>query len=183
MYGIRAMVVTVMLGIGIAGSSVPIAATAFAAPSSSISAGTFSTWAAAQKAAGFPLMKPTQTFGLLRDGQIIVLSCDSAGKHPKRYVNAVYGSLAKGLLGLGQNNSSRRCGRTRKATMLGRYQINGASATLVGFCGQRRQPSCRSRRIELSLTWRRRGISYQAVSYNEWRATIVGFARKLAVVR
>jgi hypothetical protein len=189
MYGIRGMAITVMLGIGIAGLSIPIAtaaiaapATTSAAPATSAGTGAFATWPAAQKAAGFKLVKPTQTYHLARSGKIDVMRCYRTRKHPKRIVEATYGNLAKGLLGISQNNSGGRCGRSAKAKTLGRYQIGGVVATLVGFCGRPQQPACQSRRVELSLTWRRNGISYQAVSFNQWRPTIVNFARKLTPV-
>jgi hypothetical protein len=189
MYGIRRMAITVMLGIGIGGSSIPIATAAFAAPgttftgpASSAGTGAFATWQAAQKAAGFGLVKPTQTYHLARNGKISVMRCYRTRKHPKSIVEATYGNLAKGLLGISQNNSGGRCGRSAKAKTLGRYQIGGVVATLVGFCGGHQQPFCQSRRVELSLTWRRNGVSYQAVSFNQWRATIVNFARKLTPV-
>src|ERR1022692_1133813 len=70
---------------GMAVSSISFSGAALAAGPART--GTFKTWPAAQKAAGFKLLKPTSTFGLRRQGGINVMQCQSP---TKRHFNALY---------------------------------------------------------------------------------------------
>jgi hypothetical protein len=153
---------------------------AVAAPLRSAGIGQFSTWRSAQSAAGFHLMRPTKTYGLPLNSKISVARCEvSKKKAKKRLVIASYGRTVRANLTISQNNSGSPCTKTRKGTLLGHYLVRGARATLIGDCGVKGLPSCKSARIFLFLSWRASGIYYQAMSYGESRHTLVGFARRL----
>jgi hypothetical protein len=63
---------------------------------------------------------------------------------------------------------------------LGHYRVDGVRAYLIGECGEPELPaSCHSRDIWLYLSWTKDHVFYQASSHDQWRATIVGFARSL----
>lgn len=182
MYRIRRMTVVLMLGIGIAGASTQMATTALAAPARPAGIGFFTTWPGARRAAGFRLVKPGKTYGLARSGKITVAQCLGSRKRSKRDVEASYGPAVR-FLGISQNNAGRLCGKLSGFKFLGTFRVNGARAILTGLCGRHSLPSCRVRLVLLSLTWRRNGVVYQAISFGEWRATILGFARHLVPVR
>ncbi len=156
---------------------------AVAAPVRSAGIGQFSSWRAAQKAAGFRLLRPTKTFGLPINSKISVARCEiSKKKAKKRLVIASYGRTVRANLTISQNNSGSPCTKTRMITFLGHYSVLGSRATLIGVCGVKGLPSCKSTKVFLFLTWRSRGVYYQAMSYGESRGTIVGFARSLVRV-
>ena len=163
-----------------AASSVTLAA---AAPLRSAGIGQFSTWRAAQHAAGFGLLRPTKTFGLPITNKISVARCEiSKKKAKKRLVIGSYGRTVRANLTISQNNSGSPCTTTTKGTTLGHYVVRGMRATLIGDCGSRGLPSCKSTKIFLFLSWRASGIYYQAMSYGESRNSLVGFARSLVRV-
>jgi hypothetical protein len=145
-------------------------------------AATYTTWRAAQHAAGFTLLKPTQTFGLKRMGGILVTPCESTGQLRKRDVGASYGVTNHQLVAIEENNSGHPCSNFGEASYLGSYRVNGASAKLYGACGTPDTPPCSSPHIYLFLTWARHGIAYQATSHDKQRMALVTFARDLAPV-
>ena len=156
---------------------------AAAAPLRSAGIGQFATWRATQHAAGFQLLRPAKTFSLPITNKISVARCEiSKKKAKKRLVIASYGRTVRANLTISQNNSGSPCTRTRKVTLLGHYPVLGHRATLIGDCGVRGLPSCKSRKIFMFLTWRAHGIYYQAMSYGESRNVLVGFARSLVRV-
>jgi hypothetical protein len=156
---------------------------AAAAPLRSAGIGQFSSWRSAQAAAGFGLMRPTKTYRLPITNKISVARCEiSKKKAKKRLVIGSYGRTVRANLTISQNNSGSPCTTTRKGTMLGHYTVHGQRATLIGDCGTRGLPSCRSTKIFMFLSWRAHGVYYQAMSYGESRNTLVGFARSLVRV-
>jgi hypothetical protein len=66
--------------------SAAVAAPAIAVPGLASRIGTYKTWAQAQKAAGYQLMKPTATYSLPNEGHIIVSVCEVQGETSKRAV-------------------------------------------------------------------------------------------------
>lgn len=179
------MMVT-MAGFAAAACVASVAGTATlaaAAPVRSAGIGQFSSWRGAQRAAGFALMRPTKTFGLPITNKISVARCEISKKAAKkRLVIASYGRTVRANLTISQNNSGAPCTKTRNGTVLGHYAVHGARAKLIGDCGTRGLPSCRSTKIFLFLTWRAHGVYYQAMSYGEPRGIVVSFARSLVRV-
>jgi hypothetical protein len=128
-------------------------------------------------------MRPTKTFGLPITNKISVARCEiSKKKAKKRLVIASYGRTVRANLTISQNNSGSPCTKTRSGTLLGHFTVQGQRATLIGDCGIKGLPSCRSTKIFMFLTWRAHGVYYQAMSYGETRNTIVAFARSLVRV-
>ncbi len=163
-----------------ASAASPAARAVTAATAAPAGAGTFTTWRAAQKAAGFRLKHPTREYGLRRAGRISVQPCATPGRSSKREVVAQYLSPAGSLLSIEQDNAGESCtdiGRTRK---LGTYKLHGVKATLSGSCGSHGMPPCSSRGIFLFLTWKTGTIYYRASSFNEARGTLRSFAWNLA---
>jgi hypothetical protein len=161
-------------------ASLSLAGAALAAPARPAGTGMFKTWSAAQKAAGFTLVKPGSTDGLTRAGRIVVTKCEVTGEISKRLVDASYGNPSGRLLDIQQNNSGGPCGNIGVAKDLGHYTVDGVRAYLIGECGEPELPhSCHSRDIWLYLSWTKHHIFYQAASHDQWRATIVSFARSL----
>ncbi len=155
-----------------------VVAAAAAAPYVPARTGLFATWRGAQSAAGFKLMRPTNAHHLKRNSPISVARCEiSKKKANKRLVTASYGLTAAANLTLSQNNSGGPCLKTSKAKRLGKVKVHGATATLIGDCDAPHLPRCSSKRIFMFLTWRSKGIFYQAMSFGEARATLISFAR------
>lgn len=175
-----------MTGLAAAACVMTVAASATlaaAAPLRSAGIGQFASWRGAQHAAGFPLQRPTKTYGLPKNSKISVGRCEiSKKKAKKRVVIASYGLTVNANLTLSQNNSGAPCTKTGKATALGHYTIDGHRATLTGVCGIKGLPSCKSTKIFLFLVWRGHGVYYQAMSFGKSRRVIVGFAKGLARV-
>ncbi|HET7016537.1 MAG TPA: hypothetical protein VFI65_21625 [Streptosporangiaceae bacterium] len=156
---------------------------AVAAPLRSAGIGQFSTWRSAQSAAGFHLMRPAKTYGLPINSKISVARCEISKKTAKkRLVIASYGRTVRANLTISQNNSGAPCTKTRQITVLGHYLVQGKRATLIGICGVKGLPSCKSTKIFLFLSWRANGIYYQAMSYGFSRKVVVGFAKGLVRV-
>jgi hypothetical protein len=161
--------------------SVAVAAPAMATPASPAANGTFKTWAKAQNAAGFRLLRPGTTYGLRSAGQISVGTCETSPR--KRIVSAYYGSFLKTGLGLEQNNAGKSCSFGSTAgRKLGTYRFGGHTATLYGYCGYTGTPACTSTKIELWLVWKSRGNYYIASSHDQTRARLVHFAATLKKV-
>lgn len=163
-------------------SAAGIATTALAAQAKPSGFGLFSSWKAAQSAAGFKLIRPTRTFGHVRNGKIAVVRCEPKHKSRAHVVVANYGLTQFSTLGLSQNNSGGACSSTGKVTSLGKVKVDGTTAQLTGKCGMPGLRSCKSRKIFLFLTWRRHGVYYLASSFGEPSSTLVGFARGLRPV-
>jgi hypothetical protein len=183
MLATRRLGVGLALAVCLAGSSALAAPSALAVTSApgpvAAPAATFHTWRAAQHAASFKLLRPGRTYKLKLLGAIHLEHCHVTGETRKRVVDATYGQAGHALLGIEQNNSGAPCGNGEVAKSLGTVKIHGVTAHLAGLCGMTGLPSCHSKKIFLFLTWRHHGIYYQAVSDNEARATLVGFARAL----
>jgi hypothetical protein len=173
-------IVAIVLAAGTMFAASPAGLAALAAPSA---LGQFASWKAAQRAAGFKLLRPTKTFGHPRNGDIIVTRCEIKKKAAKRVVMASYGVTAFSTLGLVQNNSGAPCSSIGKVTALGKVKVDGTTAKLAGKCGFSGLRSCKSRKIFLFLTWTKRHVYYMAVSYGQPRKTLIGFAHGLRRVR
>lgn len=145
-------------------------------------AGSYSTWRAARRAAGFRLKAPTRTYRLARTHPILVGKCQASGRLSKRDVYAEWGGAHMRYLALDQNNSGGPCSNFGAARFLGRYRVQGHRARMYGFCGSRGLPSCHSRGVVLVLVWRSGKRYYVTYSSHEWRATLLGFARHLRFV-
>ena len=174
---------TIAAGLAVAASlgagATALAPAALASAARPAGIGVFHTWGAAQRAAGFGLLRPGRTYGLRPNGLISVVRCQVTGKRSKRDVFASYGSFLGRELSIRQDNASGPCGNFGEARRLGSYLVHGRRATLFGVCGKHLGPPCSSRRITLYLTWAKRGRYYEASAHNERRATLVGFARHL----
>jgi hypothetical protein len=159
--------------------SAAVAAPAIATPGLVSGIGTYKTWAEAQKAAGFKLMKPSVTYGLPNVGHVIVSVCEVQGETKKRVVTVSYGNFNAHNLGLTQNNSAGPCGNANEGTYLATYKLHGIKAKLYGFCDILGAPSCNSAKVELWLTWKNKSVYLVASSYNESRSRLVHFANTL----
>jgi hypothetical protein len=139
-------------------------------------AGSFKTWAAARKAAGFTLYVPNKTDGLKRTHNILVTRCTTSSK--VRYdVFAQWGS--KTFMALDQNNSGSACSSIGAAKFLHTYKIKGVSYKLYGFCGRSGQPSCSSKAASLVLVWKIGSRFYMGFSKGVLRGTLVTFATSI----
>ena len=143
--------------------------------------GTFGSWKAAQSAAGFNLLRPTRTYGHVRNGLIGVVRCE-VKKSTSRVVVVSYGLTPFSTLALSQNNSGRACSTTGKVTVLGKVKVDGTTGQLTGKCGMAGLRSCKSTKIFLFLTWTRHGTYYVASSFGQSSAKLVGFATGLRPV-
>jgi hypothetical protein len=141
--------------------------------------GKFTTWPAAQRAAGFRLRAPKRTYGLKRRHPILVNKCRVTSKLSKRDVFAEWNGSNKRSLWVDQNNSGGACSNFGAAKPLGTYRIQGRKAHMFGFCGVKGLPSCHRRNIVLTLAWKAGKKYYVTYSTNEWRRTLVGFSRSL----
>ena len=174
---------TAGLALGFAAAALSLSLAAGAAQAAPAGTGSFRTWPAAQRAAGFKLLKPAKLFGLKQTGKIDVAKCEVTGETSARLVEAAYGMPKKALLSIQQNNSGGPCGNVGVARNLGHYRVDGVRAYLIGECGLPEIPkSCSSRDIWLFLSWTKGHVFYQASSHDQWRATIVSFARHLVPV-
>jgi hypothetical protein len=161
-------------------ASARAAAPARSAPSAAPAAtGSFKTWSAAQRAAGFTLKKASRTYGLRRTDPIEISKCTAAGRLSKRDVFAEWRGAKRTYLAVDQNNSGGACSNFGAAKPLGTYRIQGHKARMFGFCGVSGLPSCRARNIILVLDWKAGRNYYVTYSRNEWRSTLVGFSRSL----
>ena len=174
------MMATIAIGIAAAASVVSVATIAIAAPQTPGKTGQFATWSAAQTAAGFHLLKPTNTYGLRKASDIIVARCEiSRKKASKRNVTGQYGLSGRTSLVISENNSNGPCAHLRKGKALGTYRIRGTKAYLTGDCDSKGLPGCSSKNIFMFLSWRSGGIYYLAWSFGEPRSVVLGFARGL----
>jgi len=153
---------------------------AHAAPAAN---GSFKTWSAAQRAAGFRLRIPRRTYGLKRRHPILVGKCEVTGKTRKRAVFAEWDGSRGRVLSADQNNSGGACGNIGSAVPLGIYHIRGHRARMFGYCDTHGRPSCKIQNITLALAWHSGQDYYVTFSTNEWRSTLAGFARSLYLRR
>jgi hypothetical protein len=142
----------------------------------------YHTWKAAQRNAGFKLKRPHKTFGLVRKNPILVGKCEASGARTKADVYAQYTGSHQRFLTLDQTDYRFACSNFGAARYLGSYRIRGRKARLYGFCGSKGQPSCTSIAAILVLAWRAGSRFYTTYSSQEWRATLVSFARNLRFV-
>jgi len=183
MHRIRRTAAGIALGVAVAAAGLSAAAAAPLSPAGPSGTGSFRTWPAAQKAAGFKLVRPGKTFGLKLTGKIDVSKCEVTGQTSARLVAAGYGKPSKTFLSIEQNNSGGPCGNVGVAKNLGHYRVDGVRAYLIGECGLPEVPAkCSSRDIWLFLSWTKHHVFYQASSHDQWRGTIVSFARHLVAV-
>ena len=181
-------------GIALAGLTAPaaLASTGGHAPAAPVPAttvhhvksGTFKTWAAAQRAAGFSLLRPSTTQGLrITRGGIQVADC-LAGDNAHGNVWATYQHDGRELaINQDDETGAQPCSNIGEATVLGHYRVDGARATLMGACGTAQGlPSCHAKHLWLFLVWTRHGRYYQVISHNRTRGQAVGFARDLRKV-
>jgi hypothetical protein len=174
----------VMLTAAPALAAAPAATTARPGPAAGTPAatGSFKTWPAAQRAAGFRLKAAKRTYGLKRRHPILVGKCEVTGKLSKRDVYAEWDgtrNASKRYMSVDQNNSGGACSNFGAARPLGTYRIRGHKAHMFGFCGGMGLPSCRTRNIVLVLAWKAGRNYYVTYSNNEWRSTLAGFSRSL----
>ena len=180
MHRMRTLAAGLAVAVSLGSGAMALAPTALASVARPASVGVFHSWRAAQRAAGFGLIRPGNTYGLRQNGLISVVRCQASGQMSKRDVFASYGSFLSGReLSIRQDNSGTPCGNFGAARVLGHYRVQGRRATLFGVCGRHLGPPCSSRKITLYLTWRKHGNYYEASSRNERRPAIVGFARTL----
>lgn len=147
--------------------------------------GQFGSWKAAQKAAGFKLLRPTRTYKHVRNGDLIVTRCAATVKKKRsahRVVIANYGLTPFSTLAIYQNNLGKPCSSIGKVTTLGKVKVDGTTAQLSGKCGMKGLRSCKSTKIFLFLTWTKKHIYYMATSYGEPAKILIGFATGLRPV-
>ena len=181
----RLMGTTAVAGIASMGLvATTAAAGALAATAPTAGVGQFTTWRAAQRAAGFGLMKPTNTYGAHRAGKIMVTRCEEHLRSRYRIVTTNYGSSAFHYMVLSQNNSGGACQSEGNSHLIRRVRVQGVTAMLRGLCGMAKLPRCtNNRKVWLFLIWRKHGVYYIAASYGEWQNTLIGFGRHLVPVR
>jgi hypothetical protein len=182
MHRMRTLAAGLAVAVSLGAGAMALAPMALASAARPAGTGSFHTWRAAQRAAGFGLNAPSRTYGLRRNGPITIDRCPVTGQLSKRDVFASYGSFLGRELSIAQNNSGGPCGNFSAARKLGTVRVMGQRATLYGVCGRHLGPPCSSRKITLYLTWTKRGKYYEASSHNERRAAIVGFASSLRPV-
>jgi hypothetical protein len=186
MFRTRAVITGAILAVSLGATTATLAPAALASAGHQQAApagnGKFTTWAAAQTAAGFHLKRPTNVHGLTRTGKLQVTTCEVTGSTTKHDVGATYGKLSTGLLTLDQNNSGHPCGDVGDARLLATPKVDGVKAHLFGACGMSGEPSCSSKRTFLFLIWAKGKIAFVAQSHQETRAAIISFGRSLKPV-
>jgi hypothetical protein len=207
MHSIRKVTTGLVLAVSLSTVSVGLADAASAAPvqpaahtNKIVPIKSYRTWEAAQKAAGFPLLKPTRTFGLkLRPG-ILVLGClRQIPLHPGKRTRQVL-AMYRGRRGLLPALSFSQ-GRTRhvpcamppfprQAKIIAKVRVDGVVAILsrahAFLCilkvGSNKKPTCTKFPL-WQLTWSKHGHFYRVMSPTKaGRIRVVGFARSLVPV-
>ena len=177
MFGTRKLASRGILAAGLAGLAMLAAAPAADAAPAAAAPASYSTWSAAQKAAGFTLYAPKYTHGLSRTNKISVTKCQVTGKTRYHDVFAQWGG--KTFLALDQNNSGGACSNFGAAKPLGTHTSGGVSYRLYGFCGTADKPSCRSASAPLVLVWKIGSRYYVAYSHGVFRGTLEKFAASI----
>jgi hypothetical protein len=166
-------------------TAVPAAALGPSAnPVASPSFGAFTSWTAAQTAAGFALLEPASSNGLpLVNGGIQVGQCAGDSTHAD-----VWATYAAGTdqLTIDQDDEQgpQGCSNIGEASTLGTYTVDGVQAQLLGACGTAAgEPSCNSSSLWPFLVWTvGSDRSYQVGAHNESPAQVVAFAQGLSDV-
>jgi hypothetical protein len=202
MRNVRTATAGLVLAVGLSGATVGLAGTASASPAQPRPqpVKVYRTWAAAQKAAGFRLVRPARTDGLKRRGGVLVTGClrqRRSARHRDRQVTATYSSVrgpAGRMITFGQANAPRvQCPELPVpggpgGKIIARVRVDGATATLrrahVLLCLNRpgHKPKCSSAAL-LQLSWSRHRHFYRVNGLHVRRAPLIAFARGLAVVR
>lgn len=138
--------------------------------------GSFKTWTAAQKAAGFSLFVPKNTAGLKRTHNILVTRCTATTK-VRFDVYAQWGT--KTFMALDQNNAGLACSNIGAARSLGSFKVRGVTYKLFGFCGRSFQPACTSKAAPLVMTWKIGSRFFMAFSKGVLRSTLLNFATSI----
>ncbi len=149
-------------------------------PTTSPGFGAFTSWTAAQTAAGFGLLQPASTNGLpLANGGIRVGQC--AGDSAHADVWATYAAGAYELAIDQEDEPGGVCSNIGEASMLGTYSVGGAQAQLLGACGTAAGlPACNSASLWLFLVWTTGSDRhYQVTAHNESREQVIAFASGL----
>lgn len=166
---------------GVAIAAMCVAAVPASAATGDARTHSYTSWSAAQHAAGFALLRPTNTEGLKIHGKIEVNSCPQLHS---TWVLADYGKAhSKTSLGIMQVTHNDGCaGNLPPSIKLATYHVDGAKATLYGVCRLFNNPPCNHQAIERFLTWTKGRIYYVVSSFDERPPTVVGFAKKLKAV-
>jgi hypothetical protein len=175
---------TLVLAGGLSAGAAPAALAAPAHPSAGgpAAVGMYTSWAAAQHAARFKLLKPGQTFGLKRSGRIQVETCVLGVHVSRKAVFASYSGSGERSVQIQEVNYHMDCGNVGEAKTLGHYRVDGVRATLLGSCGLPHTPSCHKLKISLDLLWVKRGKAYALTFFAMRRGTVVAFARAMRAV-
>ena len=141
----------------------------------------YTTWKAAQRGAGFALLRPSDTYRMRISGKIEVDSCPQLHS---TWVLADYApARGKQRLGIMEVRHNDGCaGELPPSVKLGTYHVDGVKATLLGVCRLFHNPPCSHLAIERFLVWTKGRDYYVVSSFDEHAATVVGFARKLKAV-
>ncbi|HXP18616.1 MAG TPA: hypothetical protein VN840_03110 [Streptosporangiaceae bacterium] len=198
---IRTATAGLVLAVSLAAGSVGLAGAASAASAQPgpphVKA--YPTWQAAQKAAGFQLLKPANTVGLRRHRGILVVGCprpSRAAQSRHRTVLAMYGALPRPRR-LGTMINFVQRGATRgpcpgpfrgpRGKVIARVKVDGAIAVLtrahasVCFKPVSGRPRCRSVEL-LQLRWTAHRHSYLVMGLRLRPARVIRFARSLVPV-
>jgi hypothetical protein len=178
----RGILAASLTGLAMLAAAPAMAAAGPAATARPAATGSFKTWSAAQKAAGFKLKAAKKTYGLKRVHPITVGRCEVTGKTTKYVVYGEWDGKNNQVLAVDQDNSGGPCGDIGDAKSLGTRRIQGHLAHLYGYCGSHGEPSCAKKDIGLVLSWKAGRDYYVTFSRNEWRGTLTGFSRSLARV-
>ena len=141
----------------------------------------FRTWAAAQKAVGFPLYAPHRTAGLKFDGAIAVARCQATA-NVRWDVTAGWGGPKTHII-LDQNAVSASCvGKFPPLPPLAIYKVNHVTYRLTGACGVTGLPSCSSKAATLFMTWKIGPRFYMILSEGVARGALLPFATSIKKV-
>ena len=141
----------------------------------------FATWAAAQKAVGFPLYAPHRTAALKFDGAIAVARC-KATANVRWDVTAEWGTPKAHLI-LDQNAVSASCiGKLPPLPPLAIYRVNHVTYRVTGACGVPTLPSCSSKAAILFMTWKIGPRFYMIVSQGVARGALLPVATSIKKV-
>ena len=141
----------------------------------------FRTWAAAQKAVGFPLYAPHRTAGLKFDGAIAVARCQATA-NVRWDVTAGWGGPKTHII-FDQNAVSASCvGKFPPLPPLAIYKVNHVTYRLTGACGVTGLPSCSSKAATLFMTWKIGPRFYMILSEGVARGALLPFATSIKKV-
>lgn len=184
---LRRVLVGALCTVGAAGVIAANMAPSMAATpaATAIHPGTYKTWPAAQRAARFGLLRPAGTDGLkIQRGGIQVMQCPGGAETAN--VVAGYGRAS----GRGRQivllqddvHRAQPCENSGFGRDLGRYKVDGTTATLYGDCGFPGSPSCSAPHQYYWLVWTRHGRYYQVFTHDLSRKQNVAIARRLRKV-